>query len=115
MHACTVTWYDWYIKISVSLYTIPTPDIPECTAGLHNCTGNAICVEAVGYFRCACPANYRIDENTYASCKGIALLYIGVCVEIMQGNKYVIYDAYISDVTTKYTHKRIVGRGGEVS
>ena len=24
MHACTVTWYDWYIKISISLYTIPS-------------------------------------------------------------------------------------------
>ena len=97
------------LRFFVSLYTIPsitTTDIPECTAGLHNCTGNAICVEAVGYFRCACPANYRIDENTYASCKGIALLYISVCVEIVQGNKYVIYDAYISDVTTKYMHKR---------
>ena len=79
------------LPLSPTPFTLPT-DIPECTAGLHNCTGNAICVEAVGYFRCACPANYRIDENTYASCKGIALLYISVCVEIVQGNKYVIYD-----------------------
>ena len=56
------------------MFTLPT-DIPECTAGRHNCTGNAICVEAVGYFRCACPVNYQIDEDTYATCKGIALLY----------------------------------------
>ena len=57
-------------------FTLPytTTDIPECTTGLHNCTGNAMCVEAVGYFRCVCPANYRIDEDTYASCKGIFTL-----------------------------------------
>ena len=57
----------------------PTPsifatDIPECTTGRHNCTGNAMCVEAVGYFTCVCPANYQIDEDTYASCKGILSL-----------------------------------------
>jgi len=51
-----------------------TTDILECTTGRHNCTGNAMCVEAVGYFRCVCPANYRIDEDTYASCKGIISL-----------------------------------------
>ena len=71
---------------SVSLSPTPsitTTDIPECTTGLHNCTGNAMCVEAVGYFRCVCPSNYRIDEDTYASCKGIITLpYIvcGICI-----------------------------------
>ena len=74
----------WLINevITFSLSPTPstlTPDIPECTAGLHNCTGNAICVEAVGYFRCVCPANYRIDENTYASCKGTHHPNISVC------------------------------------
>ena len=58
---------------------ILTTDIPECTTGRHNCTGNAICVEAVGYFTCVCPANYRIDEDTYASCKGIHHPNISVC------------------------------------
>jgi len=33
-----------------------------------------MCAEAVGHFRCVCPANYRIDEDTYASCKGIVLI-----------------------------------------
>ena len=58
---------------------IPTTDIPECTTGRHNCTGNAICVEATGYFTCVCPANYRIDEDTYASCKGIPLISVCAC------------------------------------
>ena len=58
--------------ITILPYTIHIhTDIPECTTGRHNCTGNAMCVEAVGFFTCVCPANYRIDEDTYASCKGI--------------------------------------------
>ena len=75
-------WCGWSISNNIS--TIPinidTTDIPECTTGRHNCTGNAICVEAVGYFTCVCPANYRIDEDTYASCKGIHHPNISVCL-----------------------------------
>jgi len=46
-------------------------DATECTTGQHNCTENATCMEEVGFFRCVCPTGYQIDEDTYASCKGI--------------------------------------------
>ena len=84
---------------------IPTTDIPECTTGDHNCTGNAICIEAIGYFRCVCPANFRIDDETYASCKGIPLISACAtctCCSLKLSPTYMMYMTY--NETNKQPH-----------
>ena len=39
-----------------------TTDINECFTGLHNCTGLAMCVNEIGFFRCSCPEGYKLDD-----------------------------------------------------
>lgn len=43
-------------------------DIDECEESIDDCTGNALCVNEIGSFRCTCPTGYTLNDSI--SCQG---------------------------------------------
>ena len=64
-----------------------------------------MCVEAVGYFRCVCPANYRIDEDTYASCEGIIAVHVQLVIAFLSKIPltYLMYMTYVETYRQPHT------------
>ena len=46
-------------------------DIDECSNGIHDCNGNATCMNTAGHFNCACNSGYSGDGRL---CLGIIRL-----------------------------------------
>ena len=53
------------------LTVIGFADIEECVTGGHNCSTNAICVDAPGSFQCSCKTGYTGDG---VDCTGMSEL-----------------------------------------
>ena len=41
--------------------------VNECTAGLHNCDENAICIDTEDSFKCECPEGKKFEKNLFIS------------------------------------------------
>ena len=45
-----------------------SPDIDECTTGVHNCKSNEQCINRRGNFICRCANGYKLVNGT---CEGM--------------------------------------------
>lgn len=50
------------------IYVHFNADIDECEESIDDCTGNALCVNEIGSFRCTCPTGYTLNDSI--SCRG---------------------------------------------
>ena len=56
------------------LFTI-SPDIDECTTGVHNCKSNERCINRRGQFTCKCADGYKLVNGT---CEGMYESFIAL-------------------------------------
>ena len=58
-------------------------DIDECSNGIHDCNGNATCMNTAGHFNCTCNSGYSGDGHL---CSGIICCLVFKDVRLFLGH-----------------------------
>lgn len=64
--------YDRIVELKIILKRF-SPDVSECSSGLHSCSADAVCSDTKGSYKCSCKPGYSGDGW---SCNGIIYLLI---------------------------------------
>lgn len=64
--------YDRIVDLKIILKRF-SPDVGECSSGLHSCSADAVCSDTKGSYKCSCKPGYSGDGW---SCNGIIYLLI---------------------------------------
>ena len=52
------------LQTNKQVFSLFLPDIDECSTSSLSCDVNAVCINTVGSYACACEAGYSGDGNT---------------------------------------------------